>query len=147
MKYSEARQGRVFVIRLEDGEIVHEKLELFAVKNHINAASLIVIGAADKGSLVVTGPEISRTKPIIPIVNEMEDANDIFGTGTIFPDDEGKPKLHLHLAGGRGDKSTVGCGQKGIIVWHVLEVVLYELVNCTARRLFDDVTGFKLLNP
>ncbi len=24
MKYSEAKQGRVFVIRLEDGDVVHE---------------------------------------------------------------------------------------------------------------------------
>ncbi len=30
MKYSEAKQGRVFVIRLEDGDIVHEELEMFA---------------------------------------------------------------------------------------------------------------------
>lgn len=30
MKYSEAKQGRIFVIRLEDGDIVHEELERFA---------------------------------------------------------------------------------------------------------------------
>jgi predicted DNA-binding protein with PD1-like motif len=30
MKYSEAKPGRIFVIRLEDGEIVHEVIEAFA---------------------------------------------------------------------------------------------------------------------
>ncbi|HEC32525.1 MAG TPA: DUF296 domain-containing protein, partial [Deltaproteobacteria bacterium] len=29
MKYAEAKLGRVFVIRLEDGEIVHEVVEKF----------------------------------------------------------------------------------------------------------------------
>lgn len=31
MKYSEARPGRIFVLRLEDGEIVHEVIERFAL--------------------------------------------------------------------------------------------------------------------
>ncbi|MBA3036272.1 MAG: DUF296 domain-containing protein, partial [Desulfobacterium sp.] len=30
MKYSEAKQGRIFVVRLEDGETVHEEIEKFA---------------------------------------------------------------------------------------------------------------------
>ncbi|NIT59971.1 MAG: DUF296 domain-containing protein, partial [Aliifodinibius sp.] len=30
MKYSEAKQGRIFVIRLEDGDIVHDEIERFA---------------------------------------------------------------------------------------------------------------------
>ena len=30
MKYSEAKQGRTFIIRLEDGDILHEKIEEFA---------------------------------------------------------------------------------------------------------------------
>jgi len=27
MQYSEVKQGRIFVLRLEDGEIVHEEIE------------------------------------------------------------------------------------------------------------------------
>lgn len=30
MKYSEAKQGRIFVIRLEDGDVIHEEIEKFA---------------------------------------------------------------------------------------------------------------------
>ena len=30
MKYSQAKQGRVFVIRLEDGDVIHEEIEKFA---------------------------------------------------------------------------------------------------------------------
>ncbi len=32
MKYSQARLGRIFVIRLEDGDIIHEELEKFAIR-------------------------------------------------------------------------------------------------------------------
>jgi len=32
MKYSEAKLGRVFVLRLEDGEIIHQIVEKFAQK-------------------------------------------------------------------------------------------------------------------
>ncbi len=56
MKYSEAKQGRVFIVRLEDGEIVHEVLEQFAVDHGIRAASLIVVSGADDGSRFVVGP-------------------------------------------------------------------------------------------
>ena len=40
MKYSQAKQGRVFVIRLEDGETVHEEIEKFARAQSITAAAL-----------------------------------------------------------------------------------------------------------
>ena len=40
MKYSEARRGRSFVIRLEDGDVIHEVLEEFARKHRIKAAYL-----------------------------------------------------------------------------------------------------------
>jgi len=32
MKYSEAKQGRVFIVRLEDGEIVHELVNTSATQ-------------------------------------------------------------------------------------------------------------------
>ena len=47
MKYSQAKQRRIFVIRLEDGDIVHEEIEKFARNQSIKAAALIIIGGAD----------------------------------------------------------------------------------------------------
>ena len=44
MLYSEAKLGRVFIIRLEHGEIVHEQVELFAREHAIRAAALVVVG-------------------------------------------------------------------------------------------------------
>ncbi len=147
MKYSEARQGRVFVIRLEDGEIVHNQLEKFVKDHAIERASLLVIGSADKGSRLVVGPAESRVNPVVPMTHELYDAHEITGTGTIFPDDEGNPILHLHMACGREESTVTGCIRTGVNVWHVMEVILTELLDNKATRQLDQKTGFKLLIP
>jgi predicted DNA-binding protein with PD1-like motif len=126
MKYSEAKYGRVFVIRLEDGDILHECIEKFARDNNVEAGFLIAVGGADKGSKLVVGPEKGRAKPINPM---------------------GEPKLHMHVAGGRKDTTKTGCVRRGLKVWHVLEIVLVELIDAKARRILDGKTGFELLEP
>jgi predicted DNA-binding protein with PD1-like motif len=68
------------------------------------------------------------------------------GTGTIFPDEEGVPVLHLHLSCGRGDGVVTGCARAGVRVWHVVEVILTELVENSAIRAMEQI-GFKLLSP
>ncbi|MEI7934407.1 MAG: PPC domain-containing DNA-binding protein [Chlorobiaceae bacterium] len=147
MKYSEARQGRVFVIRLEDGEIVHAMLEQFVKEHAIERASFFAVGGADKGSLLVVGPEEGRSNPVIPMTHELYDVHEITGTGTIFPDDEGNPILHAHFACGREESSVTGCIRNGVRVWQVMEVILIELLENTATRQYDPQTGFKLLIP
>jgi predicted DNA-binding protein with PD1-like motif len=147
MKYSEAKQGRIFVIRLEDGEIFHEEIERFARTHGIERALLNVVGGADKGSRLVVGPEESRTFPINPMEHELYDAHEVTGTGTLFPDDSGNPVVHLHMACGRGENTVTGCVRSGVKVWQVLEVILIELLGTKAARLPDKATGFKLLIP
>lgn len=148
MKFSPAQPGRVFVLRLEDGEIVHECLERFAAEHGIARAVLTLHGGADAGSVLVTGPREDRCPPpIAPQTSILDHAHEVVGTGTIFPDENGAPILHVHLACGRGDRTVTGCIRTGVKVWHVLEVVLTELVGSTARRLPDSATGFELLAP
>ena len=57
MKYSECKPGRIFVLCLENGEIVHAAIEQFARDHSIAAASLIIVGGADRGSKLIVGPE------------------------------------------------------------------------------------------
>jgi len=147
MKYSEAKQGRVFVIRLEDGDILHEEIEKFAREKNIKAASVIAVGGIDKDSKLVVGPEKGRAEKVNPMTHIINDVCEIAGTGTLFPDDEGNPVLHMHIACGRKDKTVTGCVRAGVKTWHVLEVILYELTNTTAVRAFEKETGFKLLQP
>lgn len=147
MKYSEAKQGRTFIIRLEDGDILHEMIETFARIHSIEAAALIALGGADAGSKLVVGPEQGRSKPIAPMEHILDNVHEIAGVGTIFPDKDHNPILHMHIASGR-DKSTItGCVRRGVKVWQVMEVILFELVDTKARRTFDTQTGFELLKP
>lgn len=147
MRYSQAKQGRTFIIRLEDGDIVHEEIEKFAREKSIKAAALIILGGADKGSKLIVGPEHGRREPIIPMEHILDNVHEIAGTGTIFPDEKGKPVLHMHMACGRKTSSVTGCVRKGVKVWHVMEVILFELVDTTAVRAFEPTTGFELLKP
>ena len=147
MKFCQAKRGRTFILRLEDGEILHEVIEEFARRHNIQAGYIIVVGGADKGSTLVVGPENEEASPIPPLTHRLEDVSETAGVGTLFPDEEGNPLLHVHLACGREDRTVTGCGRTGLKVWKILEIILVELTDTEAFRKFDPVTGFSLLEP
>ncbi|MFW5999524.1 MAG: PPC domain-containing DNA-binding protein [Halanaerobiaceae bacterium] len=146
MKYSRADQGRNFILRLEDGEILHEVIEDFARRKSICAASVMIIGGADKGSRLVVGPEHGEADDVSPMEHILTGVYEVTGTGTIFPDIEGRPTAHIHIACGRGDSAVAGCIRRGVKVWKVMEVIIQELTGTAARRLPED-SGFELLDP
>jgi hypothetical protein len=37
--------------------------------------------------------------------------------------------------------------RRGVKVWCVMEIILFELIDSTAMRVRDDQTGFELLQP
>ncbi|WP_022664209.1 PPC domain-containing DNA-binding protein [Desulfospira joergensenii] len=147
MRYSQARPGRVFVLRLEQGETVHETIETFVREKGIQTASVIALGGADRESVLVAGPEKGDQRPIITQLQVLDDVHEIMGTGTIFPDEEGSPILHMHMACGRGPDVRVGCIRNGVKVWLYMEVVIQELVDSSGIRKMDQDSGFKLLEP
>ena len=147
MKYSEAKQGRVFVIRLEHGEIVHQEIEKFASEKLIEAAALIAIGGAARGSRFVVGPADDTARPINPMEHVLDHVHEITGAGTLFPDEHGEPMLHMHLACGRETVTVTGCIRNGVKVWQVMEIILMELVESTGSRFLDPTLGFNLLRP
>ena len=147
MKYSEAKQGRTFIIRLEDGEILHEVLEKFAADRGVERAFLIAVGGAGEGSTLVVGPEDPEARPVDPLTRVLDGVHEIAGVGTIFPGGDGKPLLHLHLACGRDDRTVTGCGRTGVRIWQVAEVILVELTETESARKADPETGFELLEP
>ena len=147
MKYSEAKQGRTFILRLEDGEILHETIETFASDLGLRAAVCVVLGGADEKSVLVAGPEQGRAIPVKPMEHLLEGVHEISGTGTIFPNAAGEPVLHMHIAAGRENRAVCGCVRRGVKVWHVMEVVIIELTGTEAKRVEDPETGFELLKP
>lgn len=147
MKYSKSESGRIFILRLEDGEILQESIERFAGEMGIAAAIVQVIGGADKGSKLIVGPEKGRSATIKPMVHVLDEMHEIVGNGTIFLNEMGEPKLHCHIACGRGRNTICGEVREGVFVWHVMEVIITEIINCKAVRKFDELTGFELLQP
>lgn len=147
MRYSEARPGRVFILRLEDGDIVHETIEQFALDHQIEAASLIVVGGADRGSRLVVGPREDRGLPLVPMHHELAQVHEVAGVGTMFRDEDGVPLVHLHMACGRRDTTITGCIRTGVKVWHVMEIIVHELVGSSAKRVVEVPLGLKLLRP
>ncbi|MFA6103006.1 MAG: PPC domain-containing DNA-binding protein [Victivallaceae bacterium] len=147
MQYSQAGQGRVFIIRLEDGDILHESIEKFAREQSVAAAAVTAVGGVDKGSRLIVGPDNGRAARITPMEYVLDDVYEVTGCGTVFPDDDGNPVLHMHLACGRNEHTVTGCVRAGVKVWHVLEIIMTELTGCTARRRLDAATGFRLLRP
>jgi predicted DNA-binding protein with PD1-like motif len=77
----------------------------------------------------------------------LDDVHEVAGVGTLFPDAGGQTVLHMHIASGRKGETVTGCVRRGVKVWHVVEVVLWELTDTTGRRLPDAATGFELLQP
>jgi predicted DNA-binding protein with PD1-like motif len=148
MRYTQARHGRTFVIRLEDGDVVHSSIELLARTEGVRAGYLVILGGADKGSSLVVGPEQARgVSPVVPMDLILEDAHEMAGVGTLFPDETGMPVLHMHMACGRGAETVTGCIRGGVKAWQVMEAVLVELLDSEAVRKLDPATGFKLLQP
>lgn len=147
MQYSLAQPGRIFVLRLQDGEIVHEVIERFALEQGIEAASLLILGGADDGSALVVGPSEDRRLPLVPMSARLQNAHEIAGVGTLFRDDDNQPLLHMHMACGRGERAVVGCIRSGVKVWRVMEVIVQELTGSTARRVLEEPLGLKLLRP
>jgi predicted DNA-binding protein with PD1-like motif len=147
MKFTSAKPGRIFILRLEDGEILHETVEAFAAGQGIRAAACLALGGADEGSRLVVGPEQARAAPVNPMEHVLAGTSESAGVGTVFPGAGGKPVLHMHLACGRKDRTVTGCVRRGVKVWQVMEIILWELTGTDAKRVLDPATGFELLQP
>lgn len=147
MKCSEGRLGRVLVIRLDEGDVLHECVEKAAIVWNIERATVIALGGADSGSRLVVGPKNGKAKDIEPMIAELDGEMEIAGVGTLFPDEDGNPSLHMHASCGRAGRSVTGCVRAGVKTWLVQEVVMIEMLGLSSRRVMDEKSGFKLLEP
>ena len=144
MKVSEGRIGRVFVIRLEDGDVVPECIERFAQEKEITVGQIVLVGGIGGGEVVV-GPRRSDEMPPEPVLLPIDGAHEVAGVGVLAPDEEGKPVLHIHGALGRSGKTLTGCLRPGVTTWLVAEAVIYEILDVKATRIYDTASEFKLL--
>jgi predicted DNA-binding protein with PD1-like motif len=146
MKACEGRIGRVFVIRLEDGDVVPECIERFAEEKGVSVGQAILVGGIGGGDVVV-GPRRSEERPPEPMLLPIDGAHEVVGVGVLAPDEDGKPALHIHAALGRAGQTMTGCLRHGVTTWLVGEVILYEILGAKVVRIQDRQSGFELLEP
>ena len=145
MNYTEANLGRIFVLRLHNDERLNEVIEKFAEQKQIKSAFCFFLGGAQDKSKVVVGPKDGDAMPPQPMVTLLKGIHEGCGVGTVFTDDEGKPKLHMHASFGRNDNTITGCVRMGVDVWQIGEVVILELTGSSAKRTKNKETSFEFL--
>ncbi len=144
MKASEGRIGRVFVIRLEDGDVVPHCIERFAEQHGVSVGHVILVGGIGSGDVVV-GPRCSEEMPPEPMLLPIDGVHEVVGVGVLAPGEDGKPILHIHAALGRAGQTMSGCLRQGVTTWLVGEVILYEILGVDVARVKDEQSGFVLL--
>ena len=144
MRATQGRVGRVFVLRLDDGDIIPRCIEEFALDNRITAGQVLLVGGIGKGEVVV-GPHNSNEMPPQPIMIPVDGAHEVVGVGLLAPDEAGKPVLHIHGAMGRSGQTLTGCLRPGVSIWLVGEVIIYEILDVKMVRRPDLKSGFTLL--
>jgi predicted DNA-binding protein with PD1-like motif len=145
MQFTEAKLGRVFVLRLHDGDRLPDVLESFAAEKSVSTALCYFLGGAKDKSRVVVGPKDGYASPPEPMITLLNGVYEACGVGTIFADEEGKPKLHMHASFGRKQNTVTGCVRMGVDVWQIGEVVVIELAEAQAQRVIDKKTNFEFL--
>ncbi len=138
MRSARLATGRVHVLRLEEGEIVHEAVESFCRANGISCATVALTGAVGAGSVIVSGPRVPIEDGIEPETIVLDAPCELAGSGTVFPDEGGSPVAHLHGAVGRKGFSAVGDLCHGMSVWLVMEAVVTELEGSGPVRRQSD---------
>lgn len=145
MKYTEANLGRIFILRLEHGDRIPEVIEEFSTDHKISSATVLFIGGSDQDSKVVVGPVDGTAVKPVPTVLDLSGVSETVGVGTIFLNEKGLPILHMHSAFGRGNQTVTGCTREGVAIWHIGEVIILELTDCSAQRKINSANGFELL--
>jgi predicted DNA-binding protein with PD1-like motif len=141
MQYSEGQVGRVFVVRIDDGEDFLASMQRFIADKGIQSGSITFLGALMNGRMV-TGPE----EPVIPPTPHFvmfEGGWEVFGVGTIYPG-EGGPHIHYHASVGRAGHALTGCLREKATTYLIVEAVIIEFANLKGRREFDERTQMNL---
>ena len=134
----------MFVLRLEDGDMIPDCIERLAAKQRIEAGFCALVGGIGSGT-VVAGPRSSRPGPIEPILQRIAEVHEAAAVGTIFPSNDGTPRLHMHAALGRDNEARTGCVRTGLSVWKICEVIIIELLGTGLIRKKDEDTGLEML--
>ena len=143
MEYEEVKRGRSFILKFEHKDNFLEELNSFVKEKQIMAGKIEIIGAFKKTSGSV-GPQKDEL-PVSPIIKEVNKVKEVLGIGTIFWH-ENEPKIHLHSAIGHESELNLICVRSKTEVFILIEAILQEYVQTTAKRKMDEEVKMPLLS-
>jgi uncharacterized protein len=143
MEYTQARMGRLFVLKFGHQDVLIKNLEDFARQENLRTGLILLIGALHQGQMV-TGPKAPKIPPQPNWVN-FKSGWETLGVGTLFSNASG-PQIHLHATLGKKKRVLTGCIRKKSEVFLVVEAIVMELIGLSAEKGLDPKTGLQLLH-
>jgi len=143
MEYTTGAIGKCVCIRLHEGDPVYVCIQETAAKENISAGVVFAIGGVKNGA-VVTGPIDQNERPLRTTIEQFSDGRELVGVGTLFRNEEGEPKLHMHASIGKGTAPITGCPRLSLECWLVTEIIILELTGVSAVRA-KETSGLELL--
>lgn len=143
---TEGSVGRVFILRLEDGDEIAPCIEKFARDHGIQTGYVSFIGGATGGEISI-GARSSAARPVDPAVQKVEGACDAAACGLLAPGNDGQPVLQLHGSFGREAAALTGGVRPQVKTWVTGEAILYEILGANCRRVPDSASGLAFLQP
>jgi len=140
MEYKQGAVGRVFYVRFDHDENIHQSLTAFIKEQDIRSGVVHCIGAL-KDIECVAGPEVTEVPPK-PHWKKIPSSREVVAIATIaWSGDE--PSIHLHAAMGNKDEVTVGCIRGISDVFLLIEATIIEFTGIDAVRNDDPMLGIK----
>lgn len=135
--YKEYTQGRSFVIKIEAGGRLFQRLVAFSRETGVmNAVIVSAVGSMKNVRFrgIKTGAKLPVTEPRMH-VHQVEGPLELVGLeGNIFPDEEGNPDTHLHILLGKSSGEVVGGHLYEAEVFASCEILLTEVLVSGIER-------------
>jgi hypothetical protein len=64
LNFTEAKLGRIFILRLHHNECLHDVIEDFAIKQRVTSALCFFLGGVKENSKIIVGPKDGQTLPL-----------------------------------------------------------------------------------
>ncbi|MHA1819435.1 MAG: PPC domain-containing DNA-binding protein [Promethearchaeota archaeon] len=133
--------GRVFVLRLDEGDDVVDSLKKFVKDNKIKGGFFKGIGALNKATILYYNSETKKYDP-----HTYEEDFEVTGLLGNIAWNGDEPIIHPHITLGRKDNSALAghCGQPSIVSV-TLEIYIVE-VDTEVHRAHNDKWDLVLLD-
>ncbi len=134
------REGELFVIRFEDGEVFPNQLLSFLEAQSIRGGSLSGLGAVSNAIVAFFDTEAREYRDIE--LDEQLEVLALVGNVAIY---QGAPLVHAHVTLGRRDGTALGGHLRRATVRPTLEIFLH-VVSRPLQRTLDPRYGLSALD-